>query len=78
MELRFSFTSGIFSGKLNFSRFNLPLFLHPASLGSFCFSGFCWLYPCGPQGLFGCCRVAATSGHSLFELLFGFTSGFFR
>jgi len=35
MELRFSFTSGIFSGNLNFSRFNLLLVLHPASLGSF-------------------------------------------
>jgi len=57
MELRFSFSSGIFSGKLNFSRFNLPLFLHPASFGRFLPWGFYWCYSCGLQGLFGICRV---------------------
>ena len=40
---------------------NYFLILHPASFGSFLFPGFCWCYPCGPQGLFSICRVGGSN-----------------
>ena len=40
---------------------NYFLILHPASFGSFLFPGFCWCYPCGPQGLFSFCRVGGSN-----------------